>query len=152
SWAMGIIGDCGPEGADALAHALRGHRAAQTRTAELDEVASVAVMLVDAEVFRQALEIAADQTAGEAARVHAISIIHAQVTGAVLPYEALVTDPVTDSLIIGFATTSQPLVVRALPTDARETALAVLGTIARQQQNAIVRLAAEQAFYSIQAE
>lgn len=144
NWALTIIGDCGPEGADAIAHALRAQRSAQARSAELDDLASVASMIVDAEVFRAALQVASDETAGEAARVHAMSIIHAQITGADLPYEALVTDPRTGPLIVGEVSTFEPLVVRELPADARATALATLSRLRAEAGNPVVRLAARQ--------
>jgi hypothetical protein len=152
AWALTVIGDCGSEGADAIAHALGAQRTARTRSAELDDIANVGSMIVDAEVLRAALDLASDETAGEAARVHAIGLIVAQITRSVLPYDALITDPRTGQVIVGDVSTSQPLVVRDLPADARVTALAVLSRLKTQSQNQVIRLAARRAFYRIRAD
>lgn len=148
-WALTVVDDCGPEGADAIAHVLRTQRIATTRSAGLDQLANAASMIVDAEVFRAALEVAADETAGEAARVHAIGIVNTQITRSVLPYEALVTDPRTGRLFVGDVTTWQPLAVRELPADARAAAVATLSRLMTESQSPVIRLAAEQVFYHI---
>lgn len=148
-WALTVIGDCGPEGADAIAHALREERRASTRTLGLDDLANVASTIVDAEVFRAALDIAGDATAGEAARVHAIGILNTQITRRVLPYEALVTDPHAGRVVLGDVTTWQPLLVRELPPDARSTTLTLLTRLLAESQSASICLAARRVFYRI---
>lgn len=151
-WALTVIDDCGPEGADAIAHALREERRASTRSPGLDDLATAATSIVDAEVFRAALEIAGDVTAGEAARVHAIGILNTQITRRVLPYEALITDPYAGRVVMGNVTTWQPLVVRELPPDARSTTAEVLSHLLDESPCGSICLAARRVFYRIQTE
>lgn len=143
-WALGIIPNCGIDGADALTHELRDTRGAQARTPELDALANAATDVIDGEIYRVAIEVAVDPSAGEAARVHALGVWHAQVTGGeILPYEALVSDPVTGAeIVLGPVTTVRPLTLRPLPTDALNSSISALMALIEGELNPRVLLAA----------
>lgn len=77
-WALGVIGTCGEEGAEAIAAVLRLHRSATRRTEELDALVYQASTLIAQEIFSTALDIAADPSAGRIARIEALRIIASQ--------------------------------------------------------------------------
>jgi hypothetical protein len=152
-WALNVIDDCGTDGASAIAHELRDLRGSNERTPHLEVLVEAALLVRDVDLFRAAMEIAADEQAGEAARVHAISLLTLQVTRQILPYEALVSDPTKgDRLIFGPATSRGPDTLRELPPDACSAAQITLERIAESQARRVIRLAARQAFTAVQVE
>lgn len=70
-WAFDRIPDCGSEGATALATAIRAHRA-MTDTAALDRLTTPTRYIVDAGLFQAALDLLADASASEPARIFAV--------------------------------------------------------------------------------
>jgi hypothetical protein len=153
SWALRVIEDCGPGGADAIAHELRDLRNVRERTADLDQLSASARRLVDVALFRAGMDIAGDETAGEAARVHAIALIVAQVTRTDPGYEALITDPTTGgAFIVGAVTSHEPSTLRELPAGSCGDALSLLKGLAAAEGSSVVRLAADQASYTVEAQ
>ncbi|HLM69208.1 MAG TPA: hypothetical protein VK358_16840 [Longimicrobium sp.] len=149
-WALRVIEDCGADGADAIAHELRDLRKLHERTPSLDRLSESGRRLIDVAVFRAAMDIASDETAGEAARILAISLITAQVAQVDLSYEALTTDPMNGGeVLVGHTTSQGPTVLRALPSGARQEASTLLHRLAVEDANPMVRLAADQARYSV---
>lgn len=141
-WALGVINGCGPEGADVLATLLRENRSAAARSPTLDRVADRATMIVDSAIFNAALSVATDLNAGEAARIHALSVLYTQLTRAYRPYGELVQSYASETIILEGPTTAGPLNIRILPADAHQRALELLREVARTEMNPLVREAA----------
>ncbi len=136
-----------------MAHELRDLRGSGARTPSLDFLVEGALLVRDVDLFQAALEIAADEQAGEAARIHSISLLVLQVTGDILPYEVLVSDPAQGgALLFGPATSRGPDTLRDLPPGACSAARDALERIASSDANPRIRLAGRQAFTAVQAE
>lgn len=78
-WALSYIHMCGVEGGRVASTVLMRHRSDVAFHVGLDEVVSAVSSLVDRDLARTALELAADQAAGAAARVQALRVLFSQV-------------------------------------------------------------------------
>lgn len=145
-WALGIIQNCGTQGADVIAQQLRQARTQALRTAELDSLAHASIMVIDEQIYQAARAVATDRAAGTAARVHALGVWFAQVTGGdILPYEALVSDPAAGGeIVLGPVVSEGPLTLRPLSSDALAASISELEGIVASEANACVRVAARQ--------
>jgi hypothetical protein len=151
-WALSFVENCGTEGATALASELREFRHLHGRTVHLDQLVEIAQRMIDPELLSAARDIAADEQAGEAARIHAIRLLVAQVADMDLPYEAFTSSSRDgSSLTLGAVTSRGASILRTLPVDACDDALELLEQLAGVPADSKVRSAANQAFYMVEA-
>lgn len=152
-WALGVISNCGREGADILAAEMRKNRMATARSPRLDLLAGQATMMVDSAIFDAALSIATDRSAGEAARIHALSVLYTQLTGGYQPYEDLVQPYTPGATIIlhGPSTSASSPTERMLPADAQQQAWERLRGVAVAEMNPVIREAARRVCAGIES-
>lgn len=151
-WALSFVENCGTEGATAIASELREFRHLNGRTVHLDQLVEIAQRMIDPELLSAARDIAADEQSGEAARIHAIRLLVAQVADMDLPYEAFTSSSRDGSnLTLGAVTSRGASILRTLPVDACEDALELLEQLAGVPADSKVRSAANQAFYMVEA-
>lgn len=145
-WALGIMQDCGTDGADAVAHQLLANRHVDDRTPLLDALAEAATMVLDERIYEAAREVATDAAAGDAARVYALSIWLTQLNGGhVRPYEALVNDPAAGGrIILGDVVSEGPPTLRPVPEGELVSSVAVLNALVASDASPCVRIAARQ--------
>jgi hypothetical protein len=142
-WALDRIGTCGPEGGEALATQFQAKRLANDDTPELEDLVIAARDFVDGNLYRAALGIASDGTAGTAARVDAIRIIFGMLRpGTRATYEEFAD---AETTITG-AFTVQPTYGTPLPTTAAEDARKAMQDVRRTAQTEAVRNAAGKLF------
>lgn len=138
-WALHRVATCGPEGGQALSAQLDRLRGAAVRSRELDGVAAASVGFWDLSVFRTALGIASDESAGSAARIHSFRILLSQVRPYYSPrYEDLVG---SDTQMIEYD--SPFWVGEPLPRGYREAVLAAAKGVADRSPPGQVKTAAE---------
>ena len=151
-WAITFVENCGTEGAIAVAAELRELRHSHSRTVHLDQLVEIAQRMIDPELLGAAREIAADEQAGEAARIHAIRLLVAQVADMDLPYEAFTPHSMNGgNLALGAVTSRGASILRPLPVEACEDALELLAHLAHVPADSGVRSAANRAFYMVEA-
>lgn len=79
TWALSIIPGCGASGGVALSSALARLRHVQAPDPNLEHIVQASVGFLDARLLQTALDIAADPTAGETARIEALRLVFHQV-------------------------------------------------------------------------
>ena len=116
-WAFTIIGGCGPLGGEALVHQLRLHLNDSEPTDSLELLIWSAADLLDGALFRSALDLSRNTTAGIAARVAAVRIIYGMLDpGNHLSYRFITST----SLSIHSGFTAYPRYGAPLPRNARQ--------------------------------
>ncbi len=147
------IGLCGPDGARAMAAALRKYR----RDADVDllnSITSGTLQQQDRRVADAAFEVALDRTASKEARVIGIrALISLMRPGTILTYQDLKANDRGWSRLCGGASTphSTVTVVDPLPSDFRDRVRTAMETLKRDQNGPIdVRAAASCAMVQLQ--
>lgn len=141
-WALGYILRCGSAGGDAIAEVIRRHRHDESRQPALEAVVMLTTAFRDSAIFHAALEVAADPTAGKAARVQAFRTVFFQITDLPFhdPYESFLSD--ADLTYVPLSHGAK-IEARPLPSDAAVRARAVADAVAGSDEDRDIRAAAE---------
>lgn len=128
TWALRLLPTCGAAGGVAIADALRSARAAQGWEPGLEEIVMLTSVLHDANIFAAAANVAADPSAGKAARIQAVRVLYYQLgRGRADPYESFLAG---DEGLIYIGPSDYPYEVGApVPGDAATRAAQVAATI-----------------------
>ncbi len=132
-WAYEQISECGPEGAAAVAAAIRRNRR-NTDLAALDAITGSARTVRDAEVYDASLEVAGDGTASIPARVLAFrTVISTLSPGRLVSYDQM-TRPDVQRACAGLLPSGHEVLSegRTLPADAVQQGRAVALAVSEQ--------------------
>lgn len=136
-WALDQVTTCGAAGGQTLARELTRLRAARGNTREFERVVAALAGLQDGAIFRSALSLAADGSAGSAARVNAIrTIFHQLVPSSFVEYDQVVRPEGDDSPALLPAFSSEGVPIGApLPADRSQLAEATLRQVGEDERS-----------------
>lgn len=142
-WALAYIELCGVQGGQVLATVLDQNRHTNSLPSYPEDVVMVTSAFHDAAVFRAALDIASDRTAGKVARIQALRVLFYQFSkGQVDPYESfLASDESTYVPLTDWGCS----VGDPLPPDAAQRTLTVTDRIVESETDADLQAAARKA-------
>ncbi|WP_331129332.1 hypothetical protein [Longimicrobium sp.] len=126
-WALRLLPTCGPVGGSSIAKAFGSFRSTETWDQRLEDIVMLTSVLHDARIFDAAAQVAADRSAGKAARIQALRVLFFQLgTSYADPYESFLAANEITYIPIG----DYPLSVGTpLPPDAANRAAEIAWSI-----------------------